>query len=108
MHPSAGTPFKIIELLALYPNLLLLEPFGLINFHSTETYLRIIQSNLEFINANIQLLIKGKTWFKNTKTFVNNILKLMINSNAVFKCFYEYYLPQIEKNQKIWKIENFL
>jgi hypothetical protein len=108
VHPSVGTPMQICEPLALYPNLLTMEPFGLINYHTTTVYIRIIQSNLEFIKANLLLVIKGKTWFKNNKILKNGIVETSINANAVYKCFYEYYFPQFKKNKKIWNIDNYL
>ena len=96
-----------MEPLALYPNLFTIEPFGLVNFHTIETYHSIIQSNIEFIKANIDLIIKGKSWLKTNDALRTGVFEIAINSNAVYKCFYEYYLPQFENNKEIWNIETF-
>jgi hypothetical protein len=107
VHASVGTPLMMLEPLIISPNLGSIEPFGTINYHFTETYIRIIQNYLEYFSANIKLIFKEKTWFEKNKTWNDDIENILINYNAVSKCFYEYYFPQYENNKKLWNMEKY-
>jgi hypothetical protein len=108
VHASSGTPLMMIEPIITDPNLVHTEPFGIINYHSIETYIRIIQNYLEYTKANLKLILNKKTWFTKSISWDVDINNILINYNAISKCFYEYYFPQYENNKELWNIENFM
>jgi hypothetical protein len=108
VHASAGTPLMMIEPLIVAPNFANGDPFGIINYHLTGAYIRVIQNHLEFIAANIKLIFHQKTWFEKNESWNDDLDNISLNYNAVSKCFYEYYFPQYENNKKLWNIEKYL
>jgi hypothetical protein len=107
VHASAGTPLMMIEPIIANPNLVAHEPFGIINYHSTEAYIRTVQNYLEYTAANLKLIFNRKTWFEENASWNIDMSNILINYNAISKCFYEYYFLQYEKNKKLWNMENF-
>jgi hypothetical protein len=108
VHASSGTPLMMIEPIITNPNLASQNPFGIINYHTTETYIRIVQDYLEYTVANLKLIFNKNTWFEKNMSWDADIDNVLINYNAISKCFYEYYFPQYENNKKLWDIEDFI
>jgi hypothetical protein len=105
VHASVGSPIMMIEPWIMAPHLANPEPFGTINYHLTETYMRIIQDHLEYANANLKLILAKKTWFEENESWGIDLTNMLVNYNVVFKCFYEFYFPQYEQNKKLWNID---
>jgi hypothetical protein len=105
VHGSTNSAF-IFEANIFNPTIVNYEPFGIINFNSSEYYMELVNYLIKNIYANMELILNKKTWFVRTKDWEKDMINVLINYNVFVSCF-NYYIDQYQSNRKLWNLEEF-